>query len=492
MGSVCLSLAPTLRCAGLSFKEEVFALIPAGLEVIFSLGLVFAGRDAGRTRYILAAEGPTYFSLALLSLLGRIIPLFQTSLLAFKVLDIAIGAASCIPIVLYTSFLYLFKRKEFFPNLPKRFALFATAFSLAVIPIIVVTNEIGSFLGVMYSKVPENFTMTVGKHSAVGPYYFDFQFGREFLGSTSLALLTIYQAITFLIFFSRLAMRITAQRNIEDTAASDREGVLFRGIGWLSIGMKIGAVEAALGFASTDFVIVLGLYPLLALLPVSNIRIPIRHTKAHSRGCANRYLESTIDTELNGPADLTYALSAVSERELRITCDVRIRANAISAHSRVTVVYGRGRVPTLVLNLSPMELPSGNTLAAMSVKQSSMGAFDNVGADLVPPSPPALRTAPLLWVTPRSPALLAGPSQSNEKQLSWDRGRFHSHSSRRRTTPRPTSAVIVRASIVPKLWGDLDVLVEAPPPQFLRKDSDSGLSADDPARRRRTTDTHRF
>jgi hypothetical protein len=48
MGSVCLSLAPTLRCVGLSRIEEIVALIPAGLEVIFSLGLVFAGREAGR------------------------------------------------------------------------------------------------------------------------------------------------------------------------------------------------------------------------------------------------------------------------------------------------------------------------------------------------------------------------------------------------------------------------------------------------------------
>jgi hypothetical protein len=48
MGTVCLSLAPTLRCVGLTRIEEVIALIPAGLEVIFSLGLVFAGRNAGR------------------------------------------------------------------------------------------------------------------------------------------------------------------------------------------------------------------------------------------------------------------------------------------------------------------------------------------------------------------------------------------------------------------------------------------------------------
>jgi hypothetical protein len=60
------------------------------------------------------------------------------------------GAASFIPILLYTLYLYLFKRRDFFPNLPQRFTLVANAFALSVIPIIIVTNEIGSFLGIQY------------------------------------------------------------------------------------------------------------------------------------------------------------------------------------------------------------------------------------------------------------------------------------------------------------------------------------------------------
>ena len=48
MGTVCLSPAPALRCVGLSLTEEVITLVPTALEVIFSLGLVFAECDAGR------------------------------------------------------------------------------------------------------------------------------------------------------------------------------------------------------------------------------------------------------------------------------------------------------------------------------------------------------------------------------------------------------------------------------------------------------------
>lgn len=51
MGTICLSPAPNLRCVGLSLTEELVTLIPAALEVIFSLGLAVTGRDAGRCVY---------------------------------------------------------------------------------------------------------------------------------------------------------------------------------------------------------------------------------------------------------------------------------------------------------------------------------------------------------------------------------------------------------------------------------------------------------
>jgi len=60
------------------------------------------------------------------------------------------GTASSIPMFLFMLYLYLFKRSKFFPRLPKRFALVANSSALLVIPVIVVTNEIVSFLGISY------------------------------------------------------------------------------------------------------------------------------------------------------------------------------------------------------------------------------------------------------------------------------------------------------------------------------------------------------
>ena len=43
-------------------------------------------------RFILVAESPINLLLIVLSLINRVAPLFQTSLLAHKILDILIGA----------------------------------------------------------------------------------------------------------------------------------------------------------------------------------------------------------------------------------------------------------------------------------------------------------------------------------------------------------------------------------------------------------------
>jgi hypothetical protein len=60
------------------------------------------------------------------------------------------GTVSFIPMFLFMLYLYLFKRSRFFPRLPKRFALVANSSALLVIPVIVVSNEIVSFLGINY------------------------------------------------------------------------------------------------------------------------------------------------------------------------------------------------------------------------------------------------------------------------------------------------------------------------------------------------------
>ncbi|KAH9955429.1 hypothetical protein BC827DRAFT_1271745 [Russula dissimulans] len=462
VGTVCLSPAPGLRCVGLSLTEEVITLVPVGLEVIFSLGLIFAGRDAGRIRFILAAEGPIYLLLTVLGLLGRVVPIFQTSLRAHKILDISIGAASFIPIFLFTFYLYLFKRKEFFPYLPNRFTLVAKAFALIVIPVIIVTNEIGSFLGITYRRVPDPINRVVGNQVPVEPYYASFQFGREFLRSTSLVLLIIYQAVTFLVFFARLVSGIMAQRSIEERAAVEREGVLFRGLGWLVVGMKMSAIETTAGFASISFGIILtrrvlrmigraciiiGLVKGLDLqeqflildneylsgtrkLKMSGMRTNISSPRFVQSSMTQRLsrmasLRPSFVTFPSGrpvsqytsefqrapfgsryssgiPLDHTTGTSIAAGAKPRPSPLELYRPSTETTENRVSVVRRHNRAPTLVLNLSPMNLPGGDILAAaMGNSEASTPTIDYVPAPAaVPLSAPVQRsTTPIPWGT---------------------------------------------------------------------------------------------
>lgn len=137
MADICLSPVLGLRCLGLSHIEEALTLVPIGLEVIFSLGLVFAGRDAGRyvhglcepvvflsgttshrIRYLLAAEAPVLLLLAVFSFLGHVVPVFQNNLTPFEALDITIGAHSAQVSLPFSSPAFLYCRQALHPFYP--------------------------------------------------------------------------------------------------------------------------------------------------------------------------------------------------------------------------------------------------------------------------------------------------------------------------------------------------------------------------------------
>lgn len=72
-----------------------------------------------------------------------------------------------------------------------------------------------------------------------------------FFTSLTLALLTAYQAINFILAFYRLTKVFFDQRRIE--TGSTEEIHLFRGIGWISGGYKLGTIETVVGFAGGGF-----------------------------------------------------------------------------------------------------------------------------------------------------------------------------------------------------------------------------------------------
>lgn len=239
MGSICLSTASILLCEPYSQLQDIVLVIPTAIEVIFSTLLIFT--RGSRRNLWLTAEGWIYFALALVDMLSRIIPAARDSL---PVLKIVLAATSLFPIFFYILFIFLFTWAELIDDIPHR--LQATIKSMVVlIPLIVVFNELASFAGLTYHLKPPKSLSVPG---------FDND-GNKLLWtlftSFTLALLTVYQVIIFLLAFYRLVRAILDQRRIKTTSTDDIH--LLRGIGWITGALQIGAIETVVGFATGNF-----------------------------------------------------------------------------------------------------------------------------------------------------------------------------------------------------------------------------------------------
>jgi len=72
-----------------------------------------------------------------------------------------------------------------------------------------------------------------------------------FFTSLTLAVLAAYQAINFCFAFYRLVRAIVNQRNIETSSVDAVH--LIKGTGWITGGLKLGAIETVIGFAQCTF-----------------------------------------------------------------------------------------------------------------------------------------------------------------------------------------------------------------------------------------------
>ncbi|KAJ7677619.1 hypothetical protein B0H17DRAFT_1206900 [Mycena rosella] len=248
MGSLCFSSASILRCESFTTLESKVLLIPTALELIFSTTLIFTNWGTGWRHLLLTAEGWSYFALALLELLSHTLPAVRDSVTVFSIVDIVLGATSFVPIFFYTLFVYLFTRGELIDTLPKRFQSIANWLLLFFIPAIVALNELSSFIGISRRSL----LLGDGREVvAIGFKSINDQQLWTFLTSLTLALLTAFEAINFCFAFYRLVRAFIDQRRIETTSTDQAH--LIRGIGWITGGFKLGAVETVIGFAQGGF-----------------------------------------------------------------------------------------------------------------------------------------------------------------------------------------------------------------------------------------------
>ncbi|THH30486.1 hypothetical protein EUX98_g3697 [Antrodiella citrinella] len=247
MGTICLSLAPILRCQSLNRIQSAVLFIPPAVEIMFSVTLVVAKKGKDRDHLFLAGEGLAYAMLTLLDLLTHLLPGVSNNLVVFKALDIFVGALSFVPLLLFSLFLLRFTTREIIPSLPKRFQQ-VVKYTLTVLPFFVVLfNQLGSFLTISYRDLDH-----AGKPIiAVG---FTNPTVRSFMDGLVLVLFVIFQALNFCGVFLRLVKAFLNQRQIDITdRGADNQAHLFNGLGWIAAGIKLGAVEGLIGFAAGGF-----------------------------------------------------------------------------------------------------------------------------------------------------------------------------------------------------------------------------------------------
>ncbi|KAI0034797.1 hypothetical protein K488DRAFT_83641 [Vararia minispora EC-137] len=356
------------------------------------------------------------------------VPTFQTSLSSFRSLDIFIGAASFTPILFFTLFLYLFKRTEFFPAFPTRFTFVSNLFAVLVVPFLFVTNEVGSFIGNDYAVVQFQTVPPSSPQFAVGSHNHAAETARLFFDSIALALMAAFSISTFLVFFIRLSASVVNQRRIEDEGGTQEETYLFKGTGWMALGLVFASAETLAGFASGSF----GLFftrRLLRMLGRACVAIGV--VKGPDRRLQFDMLDnekrdgrrkSTMRLRIGAPllVDSSRRISQLMGIDLTRGRDsmqpgtgtgtVPLVPNSIpfpmaqetplsrypnppdmssvKSSQRVTVSLRRGRAPTLILRLSDNNLPSPT--AIMSGNLSAHSSTYSYSGEAVERGPPVI------------------------------------------------------------------------------------------------------
>ncbi|TFK67610.1 hypothetical protein BDN72DRAFT_960853 [Pluteus cervinus] len=380
MGSICLSVPSILRCESFTSLQNQVLFIPSGVEVIVTSALLFSRHQSNRRHYLLVLEGWAYFALALLELLSHILPAAREDPNVFRIMDTVLAAASSIPLLFYMTFLYLLTRRELLPLLPNRFQRLLQLLLIIFIPAVLTFNTLGGFIGISRRIIH------IGNESVLA---IGFANQRDsmlwvFFNSLALALYIAFQAAVFVLVFYRLLRAFLDQRRIENADAD--EAHLYKGTGWISGAVKLGAIETTIGFVQEGFggvmtrrilrlvargTMVIGVFKGLDTAEDFN---QIRRELSDNRGkgyqqssgrqviskpSAFRQLSPTATSfhaeprAIDGQAGDAYAM--------RDDPGMQQFANVRDRRQRVTVVFSQG-APTLQMRFSALDLPSPATI----------------------------------------------------------------------------------------------------------------------------------
>ncbi|KAK0204921.1 hypothetical protein DFS33DRAFT_1382810 [Desarmillaria ectypa] len=300
-------------------------------------------------------------------------------------MDIIVAAASSLPILFYTAFLFFFTRAELLEILPSRFRTIAQPMLLFFIPAIITFNELASLFGIAH------------RTNDTGSIFIGFKTDRDhdlwtFFTSITLSLFTVYQVINFCLAFFRLTNALRGQRNLE--ASSSDQAYLFRGIGWICGGLKLGAIETVVGFSHASFsgTLIRRVLRLLAraclcigvvkgLDSVENFA-QLQAAYRHPGNRKEKYGDSHFRPLISGPQLSTFRQLSPSATEFHTTPralgrSIAPRATTEPAAQRVTIHFAQGAPMLHMRRFSSLDIPSSDTLVTSQPGVDGSSAGDN-------------------------------------------------------------------------------------------------------------------
>lgn len=348
--------------------------VPVAVQMIFLVSLTaLYWRSGRRKHFMILADSSAFYIVALLDLLSHVLPIARNHLETFKIFDIVIGALSFVPILLYTIFLFLYARSYFLPTL-KRLPRSITKYALlTLIPLTIAMNELGSFLGIGYRVLQDS----------QGQSFLAIGFGRagdetiwQFFTSVALVLLIVIQAFIFC-FSIYVAVSLLQERRLSRSFFEGCDMPTIRGVVWIALGVKLGAIETVLGFVNDGFAIILT-RRILRMASRCCLGIGALHSEGASlsRNLGHRRgrTMSQIRAKISNPRTSTFMrLSPTAEEFYSLPRAVdEGRGEPIPRPKRVTVHYDGRAPPALDVRLSVLDVPSAEVLTATFHKRGTI------------------------------------------------------------------------------------------------------------------------
>lgn len=340
---------------------------------------------SSRAHLLLAADGVLYFILALVDLLSHVIPAVRNSVTTSRVAELFLGSVSFVPMLSYTSYLLWLSHREFIPYLPRRHQPAAKYLFTGLIPVVAVSSFAAS-LGISIQNLSF-------PHA---PLTIDFTNKSESLwlslGQLSLALYTNYQCLTAFLALYRLFTALFDQRRIDINNTDEHH--FFNGTGWITFGIKLGAVEGIVGFAAGGFAVPLS-RRILRL--IARVCIIIGSLKGMDENENFEFLNKELVLWRRGKP-LSTSHSLIANRPMTIqssqVSDLHYESSPIEKDAErgkegrdVTMHNEVGKPPVLHVRLSALPPPERAIHADESRRQSSQNTSTEVLASHTDASP---------------------------------------------------------------------------------------------------------